>query len=551
MLIYNILKCQIHLHHWPIMKNINIITLLATSLTFTSIISANPIPRQCQSIHILNGFQKNNSTHGFNFFAKALPGNQAEAILPGRDESTFASLIQSFESPPFKIFYSTNGAHAVNADYPLKVANALQKVWKEFSGIANLNMVDGIYPVYLENMDESYYGYVQPVSPIGDNPNTTVKEKRSAYSYMALRNSYPSKTYGDPTKALEVTIAHEFFHSVQTSRNAFEKTWLFEAQATAMESVIHPHYNDNHQYLGFWTQFPEVSITYESDFSGKDAWEGHEYGMWPIFYRGQDLYGWEFQKNLLEASVSAGTDSSQYGINTIKNALKKESSDLSTLMASAISAQIIWDRNIITSDSYKSQNQLKTLSIGFKSEADLTYRGTRKSWKTSNSLGNYGSALIKVKATQGFSMIASSFADIKFYLLTLIESNQVSSFSKITPASDGILLNRNSEEANLNTQYYVIAINSSSKPEDFSISLDAFDSVSPIQENTQDDFWRIQSGILFLSGIYTEGNMKITNSQGKIVWSGNRTNKIQLEDLSAGKYFWTNSLGHNIPLNLF
>ena len=148
-------------------------------------------------------------------------------------------------------------------------------------------------------------------------------------------------------------------------------------------------------------------------------------------------------------------------------------------------------------------------------------------------------------------MIVSSFADIKFYLLTLIESNQVSSFSKITPASDGILLNRNSEEANLNTQYYVIAINSSSKPEDFSISLDAFDSVSPIQKNTQDDFWRIQSRILFLSGIYTEGNMKITNSQGKIVWSGNRTNKIQLEDLSAGKYFWTNSLGHNIPLNLF
>lgn len=532
------------------MKIKNLALPIMTGLFFTSPTWASPIARHCKSIHNLSDFQKANIDNSFSSFAKALPASQAAASLPGNGESEFASLVQTLNSPPFKIFYSTSGTHAVDADYPQKVADALQNVWKEFSGIAVLNMIDDTYPVYLENMDQSYYGYVQPVSPIGDNPNTSVKETRSSYSYMALRNSYPSSVYGDPTKALEVTIAHEFFHSVQTSRNAFEKPWLFEAQATAMETVIYPKYDDNHQYLGFWTQFPYVTLTYESDFSGKDSWEGHEYGVWPIFYRGQDLYGWEFQKNVLEASVAAGTDSTKYGTTALNNALKENNTDLSSLIASSISAQILWDENLSTSNSYETQSQLQTLGTGFKTETDLNYNGFKKTWSTSNAIEEYGSAVIKLQASKEFSVVASSFTDIEFYLFTLIAGENTSSFSKITP-TNGNILNRNSEAIDSDTQYYIIAINPSNNSEDFSITLNSFDSTSPIFQTSSNNSWAINSNILELNGNFAEGKMKILNSSGQLVWSGNNNNKIHLQSLKSGAYYWANSLGHKISFKIF
>jgi hypothetical protein len=369
---------------------------------------------------------------------------------------------------------------------------------------------------------------------------------------MAIRNSYPTAIYGpDEIKSLEVTIAHEFFHSVQISRNAYEKSWLFEGQATAMETVIYPNYNDNHQYLGFWSQFPHVSISYVSDFSGKDAWEGHEYGIWPTFFRGQDKYGWDFQKEIIEASVSAGTDSSKFGTVTINKALEKFGSDLSTLMASAASAQILWNENIMTEGSYKNQSSLQKLNTEFKIEADLVYQGSNTSWASAQSLQEYGMAVVKVKSSRAFSVQAASNSKIDYFVMTYLPNEGISSFGKSSPQTAGNILNRDEEDNATEKQYYVFMVNHSQTAQNVSLKLTSFDSTVPNLENQVEASWSLTSEGLALRGEFAQGEMKIYNSKGSRVWSGLNKDVISLSEFVAGKYFWINSLGKKIPFQKF
>ena len=52
-----------------------------------------------------------------------------------------------------------------------------------------------------------------------------------------------------PKENLQVTAAHEFFHSVQYSYDVREDAWIMEATAAWAEDEIYPKVNDNIQYL--------------------------------------------------------------------------------------------------------------------------------------------------------------------------------------------------------------------------------------------------------------------------------------------------------------
>ncbi|MCH7733225.1 MAG: hypothetical protein IIB44_12085, partial [Candidatus Marinimicrobia bacterium] len=118
-------------------------------------------------------------------------------------------------------------------------------------------------------------GYVQPENPAnndGNNENSEVTEENAFTSYMVLRNNYEgfydvSNIYGPISEfeAVQVSVAHEFFHSIQFGYDGWEAVWLLEATATWMEDEVFDDVNDNYQYLLPWFQDPKVSLNRDSD----------------------------------------------------------------------------------------------------------------------------------------------------------------------------------------------------------------------------------------------------------------------------------------------
>lgn len=71
------------------------------------------------------------------------------------------------------------------------------------------------------------------------------------YAYCGFDNDYANVPWLDPTDALRITVAHEYFHAVQFAYDAEDDGWLMESTATAMEDVLYDDVNDNAFFLGF------------------------------------------------------------------------------------------------------------------------------------------------------------------------------------------------------------------------------------------------------------------------------------------------------------
>ncbi len=65
---------------------------------------------------------------------------------------------------------------------------------------------------------------------------------------------------------LKVTVAHEFFHTVQLSFMSLDdlledkNRWLAESTAVWMEDAVYPTVNDYEQYVNYWVDSPERSL---------------------------------------------------------------------------------------------------------------------------------------------------------------------------------------------------------------------------------------------------------------------------------------------------
>ncbi len=136
--------------------------------------------------------------------------------------------------------------------------------------------------------------YVADVGAIGlygycttDDPTRGPRGDVSAYCVVDddfARSQFGGAAYG--TRALQVTVAHEFFHAVQYGYDFLEDLWLMEGTAGWIEDQVYDTVNDNRQYLRvgpLGTDFAWLPLDHENpDFSETDS--GYHYGVW-IFWR--------------------------------------------------------------------------------------------------------------------------------------------------------------------------------------------------------------------------------------------------------------------------
>jgi hypothetical protein len=110
---------------------------------------------------------------------------------------------------------------------------------------------DGRLDVYLADVgSDGVFGYVNSDDPHLDNPQQYGFFDES--TYMVLDNNMSSSQFGGlaPLDSLQVTVAHEFFHTIQGAYDWWEDHWLMEGTATWMEDVVYDSDNQNRDYLG-------------------------------------------------------------------------------------------------------------------------------------------------------------------------------------------------------------------------------------------------------------------------------------------------------------
>lgn len=127
---------------------------------------------------------------------------------------------------------------------------------------------NGYYDVYFVN-DRNVYGYARPMSLVPGSP-------QSATSHLAL-----SSWILDFSGALEVTVAHELFHSSQFVYDVYEDTFWMENTAVWIEDEL---YDDVNDYLNY---VPEVFQNLDEPLDSASSIQ-YGLGLWPK-YMGEQL----------------------------------------------------------------------------------------------------------------------------------------------------------------------------------------------------------------------------------------------------------------------
>ncbi|MFS3129463.1 MXAN_6640 family putative metalloprotease [Nocardioides sp. Bht2] len=124
--------------------------------------------------------------------------------------------------------------------------------------------------VYLMNLRQyGLYGYCAPTEGFV-NPNAG---DFRASTYCVVDNDFVG--FGtEPSKALQVTVAHEYFHAVQGAYDFGEDRWLVEGSAAWIEDELYDSINDNRMYLpGSQMKAPWLPLdSYGQNFSVYGSW---------------------------------------------------------------------------------------------------------------------------------------------------------------------------------------------------------------------------------------------------------------------------------------
>jgi hypothetical protein len=141
---------------------------------------------------------------------------------------------------------------------------------------------NGLIDIYVKDLPNGLYGYCTTDDPTAFGPGAP---NYDVSAYCVIDNDYsPSEFPGaaNGLAALQVTVAHEFFHAVQFAYNFFQDRWLLESTAVWMEDEVFDDVNDNYQYLlsSALTDpgVPLDTTTFEGDL------DSFKYGGW-LFFR--------------------------------------------------------------------------------------------------------------------------------------------------------------------------------------------------------------------------------------------------------------------------
>lgn len=131
---------------------------------------------------------------------------------------------------------------------------------------------DGLYDIYMENLNYTSYGWTEFESSLPKNRYT---------SYIVLSSDYSSGYRTKGLDAARVTLAHEFNHAIQMGCYIYrdEDLYYYEMTSTAMEAFTFPRIHDYYGYIPYY--FSNIS----KDFGASDG--NLEYGkaLWNIYLK--------------------------------------------------------------------------------------------------------------------------------------------------------------------------------------------------------------------------------------------------------------------------
>lgn len=193
---------------------------------------------------------------------------------------------------------------------------------------------DGRLDVYLADVSGAgLFGYCVPDDPAQDT-------NRSVSGYCVLDNDFASAQYGTahtPLQNLQVTAAHEIFHTVQFAYDWTEDLWLMEGTAAWIEDELFDGVDDNRRYLAV---SPLAASDLPLDFSS-DQWAG--YGSW-AFWR--FLSEWMAPRGASEdQTVIRQVWEAAAGSTYSTAALGRVLAARGTSLAEALTVFGIWNRN--------------------------------------------------------------------------------------------------------------------------------------------------------------------------------------------------------------
>jgi hypothetical protein len=182
---------------------------------------------------------------------------------------------------------------------------------------------DGRIDVYLADVGaHGLYGYCATDDPNAFDLNYPYFD---ASGFCVVDNDMsPSQFQGGTTgiPALEVTLAHEFFHAVQCAYDCFEDRWFSEGTATWMEDEVFDGVNDNRQYLRT-SQLNQPFVPL--DFS--DLQYSYVYGAWIWFRFLSEYFGNPtIIRQAWENADGSSVGQDQYSLQAIASAITARNS---------------------------------------------------------------------------------------------------------------------------------------------------------------------------------------------------------------------------------
>ena len=277
---------------------------------------------------IFNNWNKLNISTKLELQKYGFTNNGALAPPSGLDstrETTHFKFHYSVASGDTNAITSTDTDNNGTPDYLDSMMTVLEHVWSfEIDSMGytapppdNVNGGNSKYDVYIFKLSPGTFGFVAPDSLTKDNPNSTVTETYSATSHMAMRNEYSNFTDHTQLEDIQVTAAHEFFHSIQAGYDVFIKSWMKEATSTWMEDELYDNINDNYQYMPNWFLTPWVSLD-ATNAQQKNHW----YGSWIFFrYLSEHVGGRNTIKQIIEKTLDYDNYLADYSYNEISDIL--------------------------------------------------------------------------------------------------------------------------------------------------------------------------------------------------------------------------------------
>jgi hypothetical protein len=211
----------------------------------------------------------------------------------------------------FRLHYTRSGGDAVNMSFGVGAGNVPNYVLRcaalmdtvvqtEITALGYRFPVsdhearaqeDPRFDIYMRNLGSNFYGLTYPDTLVS-------KPELGVYwltSWMEISSDYTRLIgYRDrPFEAMAVTLAHEFFHSIQWTYDAEEAeyrddayhSWFHEVSSTWMEDVVFDRVDDFHSYLTHFFHHPWISLRVIGDKYDPQADQFHPYAacVWAMF----------------------------------------------------------------------------------------------------------------------------------------------------------------------------------------------------------------------------------------------------------------------------